>query len=190
MEFDGTTTGVVISHGFDIVFQGLKFSNNKIGINATAGGVGNVGSYALVDSLASSVDTLILTKSQNTTNSTTGDDSVVIDNLQTLNVAKTVVAGTTALLTGSVPNVWVYGNAYLQGGPVAGVHDNGVTSDETRSPVLLSGGKYFTMAPPTYQEYSVNQVVNIKDVKGFPVYGDGQTVGSTLAFPFWTVLTS
>jgi glucan 1,3-beta-glucosidase len=174
--FTGCQTGVVISHGFDQVFQGIQFKDCNIGINATAGGVGNVGSYALVDSEADSIDTLILTKSQTTSNSTTGDDSVVIDNLRVTNVNKTVVAGDRTLLTGSVPKTWVYGNAYVKGGSVGGVHNNGVTYDTSRSPSLLAGGKYFTMAPPTYQEYSVKQVVNIKDVGGYPVYGDGQTV--------------
>jgi glucan 1,3-beta-glucosidase len=31
------------------------------------------------------------------------------------------------------------------------------------------------MAPPTYQQYSVNQVINIKTVGGLPVLGDGAT---------------
>jgi glucan 1,3-beta-glucosidase len=184
--FTGCKTGVLISHGFDIVFQGLQFSNCELGVNATTGGVGNVGSFALVDSVASNVGTLVLTKSQNITTgnvtTTTGDDSIVIDNLQVQNVDKTVVAGSQTILTGSVPKTWVYGNAYLKGGPVTGVHDAGTTYQTSRSPALLSGGgKYFTMAPPTYQEYTVKQVVNIKTVSGYPVYGDGQTVSDTFS---------
>lgn len=31
------------------------------------------------------------------------------------------------------------------------------------------------MPPPTYQEYGVDQVINIKSVPGYPVYGDGVT---------------
>lgn len=31
------------------------------------------------------------------------------------------------------------------------------------------------MPPPTYKEYSVSQVLNIKSVPGYPVYGDGVT---------------
>ena len=31
------------------------------------------------------------------------------------------------------------------------------------------------MAPPTYQEYGTGQVLNIKNVPGIPVYGDGET---------------
>ena len=175
--FTGTTTGIYVSHGFDMVFQGMTFTNCEVGVNATDGGEGNVGSIALVDSVARSVQTVIATKSQNVAGGgTTGDDSIVIDNLQTINVDNTVVAGGTIILKGSVPKTWVYGNAYLRGGPVGGSHDAGTTYQTSRSPVLLSGGKYFTMAPPTYQQYSLDQVVNIKTVKGFPVHGDGQTV--------------
>jgi glucan 1,3-beta-glucosidase len=177
--FTGTTTGIYISHGFDLVFQGMKFTNCEVGVNATNGGAGNVGSFALIDSVAQSVQTVIVTKSQNlTTGGTTGDDSIVINNLQTSNVGNTVVAGGVPLLKGSVPQTWVYGNAYLRGGPVTGIHDAGTTYQTPRASVLTSEGDYFTMAPPTYQQYSVDQVVNIKTVKGFPVYGDGQTVSS------------
>ena len=31
------------------------------------------------------------------------------------------------------------------------------------------------MAPPTYQQYAVDQFINIKSVSGFTVYGDGVT---------------
>ena len=155
----------------------MKFTDCEVGINATSDGVGNVGSVGLIDSVAQSVQTVIATKSQNvTTGGTTGDDSIVIDNLQTSNVGNTDIAGGVPILEGSVPKTWVYGNAYLRGGPVTGIHDVGTTYQTARSPVLLSGGNYFTMAPPTYQQYSVDQVVNIKTVSGFPVHGDGQTV--------------
>ncbi|KAH6723019.1 putative exo-beta-1,3-glucanase [Leptodontidium sp. MPI-SDFR-AT-0119] len=173
--FSGVSTAVMISHGFDLVFQGFNFSNCEVGINATLGGVGNVGSVTLIDSVAESVQVVIDTKSQIVGNTTTGDASIVIDNLETKNVESTVVAGGKTILTGSVPKTWVYGNAYLPGGPVSGAHNAGVTYQTSRSPQLVAGGKYFTMAPPTYQEYSIDQVVNIKSVKDFPVYGDGQT---------------
>ncbi|CAL5871938.1 uncharacterized protein PFLUO_LOCUS6193 [Penicillium psychrofluorescens] len=173
--FTGTRTGIYITHGFDMVLQGMEFTNCEVGINATSGGAGNVGSFVLLDSIAQSVKTVVVTKSQNVSpNSTTGDDSVVIQNLRTSQVDSTVVAGNRVLLQGDVPETWVYGNAYLAGGPAAGIHDPGTTYQTPRSPVLLESDRYFTVAPPTYQEYDVQQVVNIKTVKNFPVYGDGQ----------------
>ena len=174
--FTEISTAVMITHGFDMVFQGFQFKDCEVGINATAGGVGNVGSVTLIDSVAESVRIVIDTKSQVTGNTTTGDDSIVIDNLETKDVGSTVVAGGKTMLTGSVSKTWVYGNAYLAGGSVAGVHNAGVRYQTSRSSELVAAGKYFTMPPPTYQEYGVDQVVNIKTVKDFPVYGDGQTV--------------
>lgn len=52
---------------------------------------------------------------------------------------------------------------------------NGQLVKTPRASALLSGNKYFTKAPPTYQEYTANQVLNIKNVAGKPVYGDGET---------------
>jgi glucan 1,3-beta-glucosidase len=43
------------------------------------------------------------------------------------------------------------------------------------SGLLDANGDYVTMAPPTYSQYSSNQFVNIKNVAGMPVYGDGVT---------------
>ena len=182
--FRHITTAILITHGFDIVFQGLEFQHCTVGINATSGGMGNIGSYALIDSTAHHVDTLIATKSQTdpTTNTTTGDDSVVIDNLAVYQVNQTVVAGSQTLLTGSVPDVWVYGNAYVANGPSTGQHDNGVTYKVPRDQSLVVNGQYFTTPPPTYEDYALDQVINIKGVEGFPVYGDGQTV-SRVACP-------
>ena len=44
-----------------------------------------------------------------------------------------------------------------------------------RASSLLTGNKYYTVSPPTYQEYRSNEVLNIKSVSSSPVYGDGQT---------------
>ena len=63
---------------------------------------------------------------------------------------------------------------YSPGNPTK-EHDKGRNGPTTRAPSLQSGNNYFTMKPPTYQEYSADQVVNIKDVEGTPVYGDGST---------------
>jgi glucan 1,3-beta-glucosidase len=67
----------------------------------------------------------------------------------------------------------------------------------SRPSVLTPGGTdYFTMKPPTYQEFSSNQVVNVKNVAGLPVRGDGtsddtaninavlaQSIGKVVYFP-------
>lgn len=54
-------------------------------------------------------------------------------------------------------------------------HVNSQMVTTQRAPALLDGNKYFTMSPPTFSEYSKDQVLNIKNVKGRPVHGDGAT---------------
>jgi glucan 1,3-beta-glucosidase len=52
----------------------------------------------------------------------------------------------------------------------------GTTVTTPRPSGLLNANEdYFTLAPPTYSQYSSNQFVNIKYVNGLPVYGDGAT---------------
>jgi glucan 1,3-beta-glucosidase len=46
----------------------------------------------------------------------------------------------------------------------------------SRSDVLVNGtGHYYTVAQPTYSEYNVTQIVNVKSVAAHPVAGDGST---------------
>ena len=54
-------------------------------------------------------------------------------------------------------------------------HEEGLSTTTPRSSALVSNGNYFTMRPPTYQDYSVSQFINIKSVSAYPVYGDGAT---------------
>jgi len=87
VNFTGCQTAILIAHGFDFVFQDIQFKSCNIGINGTAAGAENFGSYVLLDSIADTVDTLIMTKSQQTS-STPAGDSIVIDNLEVVNVGK------------------------------------------------------------------------------------------------------
>lgn len=60
---------------------------------------------ALIDSSATTTFTVINTKQEST-----GDDSIVIENLSVDNtVSNTVVAGGSTILSGSVSETWVYG---------------------------------------------------------------------------------
>lgn len=42
-----------------------------------------------------------------------------------------------------------------------------------------SNGKYQAFPPPTYQTYDVTEFINVKNVPGYPVYGDGATDDTT-----------
>jgi glucan 1,3-beta-glucosidase len=167
IKFTGCNTGVYITHGFALVMQEMDFVDCETAVDSTSGGVGNVGSIALIDSTATSVGTVINTKSESG-----ADDSIIIDNLSSTRSGATVKAGGTTILSGSVANRWVYGNAYTAVN--ASKHDAGTTYRYARPSALLSGKKYFTMAPPTYQDET--HVVNIKSVSGLPVHGDGVRV--------------
>jgi glucan 1,3-beta-glucosidase len=81
--------------------------------------------------------------------------------------------GNTKLGSAATVDVWVWGNA------VPGNYMTGQTYTTSPSSVLLSGGKYFAKAQPTYGEYAVDQIVNVKSVSGFPVKGDAVTDDST-----------
>ena len=58
-----------------------------------------------------------------------------------------------------------------------GKHVNAGRVSTKRSSRLLADGNenYFTMRPPTYEEFPVDYVVNVKSVAGHPVRGDGIT---------------
>jgi glucan 1,3-beta-glucosidase len=46
----------------------------------------------------------------------------------------------------------------------------------SRPSILVnSTGSFYSVVPPTYQEVDVSQVVNVKNVPGHPVAGDGTT---------------
>lgn len=69
---------------------------------------------------------------------------------------------------------YVYGNSYVPGG--GGSHQTGTTYTSNRvSSLLDSTGKYQLFAPPTYDGYPLTDFVNVKDVAGLPVAGDGVT---------------
>lgn len=167
ISFNGCNTGVYITHAFSLVMQGMSFVNCGTGVDGTNGGTGNVGSIVLLDSSATSVGTVINTKSESG-----ADDSIVIENLSSSNSGATVKAGGSSILSGSVTNRWVYGNTYSAINTPK--HSAGTTYTYARPSALLSGKNYFTMAPPTYQDQT--NVVNIKSVSGLTVHGDGVTV--------------
>ncbi|KAL2831101.1 pectate lyase superfamily protein-domain-containing protein [Aspergillus cavernicola] len=160
--FNGTNTGV-IAGGTDIVFLGCQFNNGHTGIDAT----GTTGSLTVVDSSGSELRTFVVSG-----NSDNAGNSIILENIQ--NSGVTVSLGGKAVLNGSVLDTWVRGDLYTAGNAKM-QRVNGQTVTTPRSPALLTGGKYFIKSPPTYQEYSVDQVLNIKKVQGRPVYGDGAT---------------
>ena len=140
-----------------------------IGIDMSQGG--SVGSVALLDSAASSVGTVVAIASQST-----GEGSLVIENLSVgSGVVTTVTENGQGIVKDSITDTWVYGNVYTSGGPTTGSHQRGTIYTTRRSSSLLQNGRYAVVTPPTYKEYDVSQIVNVKTVSGHPVHGDGST---------------
>ncbi|KAL3475080.1 pectate lyase superfamily protein-domain-containing protein [Aspergillus californicus] len=160
--FTGTNTGV-IAGGTNVVFLGCQFNNGSTGIDAT----GTSGSLTVIDSSGSGLRTFVVAG-----NSDGAGNSIILENVQ--NSGNTVSQGGKTLLSGSVSDTWVRGNLYTAGNAKM-QRVNGQTVTTPRSSPLLIGGKYFTKSQPAYQEYPVDQVLNIKKVQGRPVYGDGAT---------------
>lgn len=166
--FSGCTTGIRVSHCFDCVFFGITFERNRIGVDMS---ISHGQSVVLLDSNASNVGTVVKTFAEET-----GNSALVIENFSAgSRLGSVVSASGISILSGSVPNTWVYGNAYTSGGPSGGSHQSGTTYATPRSPSLLLNGIYFTLQPPTYQDYDVSQFINVKQVPNYPVYGDGST---------------
>ena len=171
MAFTGCTTGIKVSSCFDCTFVDMNFMNGATGLDMT----GNAGFIALLDSTASNVGTVVKTWTEQT-----GDHSLVVENFSKgSGIGSVVSASGHTILSDSVVDAWVYGNAYIPNGPSSGSHQSGTIYSTPRSPVLLSNGKYLTIPPPTYQEYDVSQFINVKQVSDFPVQGDGVTDDTT-----------
>jgi len=160
--------GIKVAHCFDCVFTNINFMNCGTGVDMTGGSVGSV---ILLDSTASSVGVVVRTDSEST-----GDHTLVIENFNKgSSIGAVVSASGNTVLNSGVSETWVYGNAYTNGGPSTGSHQTGTTYTTSRPSSLLSNGKFVTIAPPTYKQYSASRFINVKSVAGYPVRGDGTT---------------
>ena len=170
LTFNGQNTGIVVDNVFDFVVQDASFTSCGVGIDMSNN---NVGTLAVIDSTAQSVGTVVSTGA-----SSNGQGSLIIENLKVgNNVGSTVTAGGNNVLQGSVTgNAWVWGNAFTPGGPNTGAHQEGTQYRTSRAGVLVNGGgNFYAVNQPTYRQYDVSQVLNVKTVSGFPVAGDGNT---------------
>jgi glucan 1,3-beta-glucosidase len=85
--------------------------------------------------------------------------------------------GGSAVLTGSVVpgQTWIRGNVY-SADSTAPKNSAGEKYTTSRPAALVnSTGFYYTVTPPSYEEFNVSQVVSVKGVSGYPVAGDGTT---------------
>ena len=168
LTFNACTTGIKIGGCFDCVFTDCDFTNVAIGLDMTGGSVGSV---VLLDSTASNSGTVVQTDSEST-----GDHTLVIENFKKgSGITSVVSAGGSTILNNDIVDSWVYGNAYTPGGPPSGSHQTGTMYTVSRPASLLKEGKFLTVAPPTYAEVDLSQVINVKSVSDHPVFGDGNS---------------
>ncbi|KAH9907978.1 glycoside hydrolase family 55 protein [Xylariomycetidae sp. FL2044] len=173
LTFDGCTTGISVQHLFMGHCQGCNFTLCGIGVDTSnpTDGVESLGTFIITDSSANNTGALV-----NTIKSDGAYDSIVLENVQVdSTVSSTVTADGEMVFKGSVPNneSWVWGKSYSPGGP--DVMRRGVRFMTKRpEPLVDESGSYYRFPPPTYQEYGVDQFVNVKNVPGHPVAGDGQ----------------
>ncbi|KAM0487297.1 hypothetical protein ACHAPX_000568 [Trichoderma viride] len=165
--FKNQDIGLKLDKLFEGTGQGLHFESCKVGIETTNN---NTGFFALIDSTAKNVGIL-----WNAAASPTAQGSIVLENVQVdSKTGSTVTAGGKNVLKGSVKpgQSWIWGNVYTSSGQRA----QGKLFPATRPAALVDiTGSYHVATPPTFQEYSVNQVINVKSVRGLPVAGDGVT---------------
>ncbi|KAF2084591.1 glycoside hydrolase family 55 protein [Saccharata proteae CBS 121410] len=166
ISFSGCTTGAAIS-GNDIIFTNSSWSNCGTGI--TADGIS--GSLIVLDSSTSAIGNFINSANLYSPN------GIVLENVDHSGGDTVNLDGST-VLTGSVSDTWYRGNAYDSGSSThvwTGDYSGTTSSTPRTSALTASSGQYFAMAPPTYSEYSADQVINIKSVTAYPVKGDGST---------------
>lgn len=165
--FRQCTTGFEAKGGHTVLLQGATFDTVGWGIDMTSNGLG---SMVLLDS--TSTNSGVVVKFHDSSNDGGNRNSqLLIQNLvhDTSNAIAVDSNGNVKLPAMDKVDTWVWGNV------TPGQYQSGTSYTTHRPDVLLSNGKYFTRAQPTYAEYAADQIVNVKDVKDHPVKGDGST---------------
>lgn len=165
--FRQCTTAFYASGGHTALFQGATFDTVGLGIDMSSNGLG---SLVLLDS--TSTNSGIVVRFHDSSNDGGKRNSqLVIQNLvhDTNNAIAVDTNHNLKLAATDKVDTWVWGNV------TPGEYRSGQHLTTTRPDVLLSNGKYFTRAQPTYAGYSIDQVVNVRNVGGHPVKGDGST---------------
>ncbi|KAF9636830.1 Pectin lyase fold/virulence factor [Lasiodiplodia theobromae] len=146
---------------FDCVF--LDISCIRVGI--CLDGSQTSGSLTVIDSYTARSGTFV-----SSYQSVNGYNQLVLENIRS--DGDTVTLSGDIVVRGSVPFTWIRGQMYTQGNPHPS-HQQNAMIYTPRTSALLSGREYFVMRPPTFREYDASQILNIKSVPEYPVYGDG-----------------
>lgn len=135
----------------------------------------SLGSMVVLDSTMTNTGTLIKFH-DSSKDSGSRNSQIVIENLTGDGQHPIAVTsdGTTVLDAQSQVDTWIHGN------DIPGTYETSESPRTTRPGALLDGsGRYFIRKQPDYANYPAGQVVNVKNVPGYPVKGDGVTDDST-----------
>lgn len=144
------------------------------------GGVGNIGSIALLDSSFTGVGTVVVVNPINVSPGS-GSTGISLENIKMSGVTTAVVdtAGATILASSSLIDQWALGPVY-EGSTTARTYSKGgkIGSYRRHSTLLDANGAYFERQKPQYENLPVSSFVHAKD---FGATGDGST-DDTAAF--------
>ncbi|CAG8942997.1 unnamed protein product [Penicillium salamii] len=167
VSFKSCGTGFTAAGGWTVLLQHATFEGCGTGIDMTSNALG---SMVLLDSIAVNTGPVVRfhdsSKDQGSQNS-----QFLIQNLKhdTANAIAVDTDGKVVLAATPHVNTWVWGTV------VPERYETGASWDTKRPEPLLVDDKYFIKAQPTYQDFTKEDVVNVKLVSAHKVNGDGQT---------------
>ena len=161
ISFRFCTTAITFTGGFAAILQGARFDTCGLGVDATRGG--QLGSVVILDSNSINSGPVIKFHDSSRDNGPR-NNQIVIENLSHSGSNPIAVAsdGNVKLQQIDPAKTWIWGNVD------PGNFQTGRVLVNPRSGKLLSNGKFFTKAQPTYKGFSKDQIVNVKAVGGHP----------------------
>jgi glucan 1,3-beta-glucosidase len=172
VSFKNCQTAFLATGGFTNLIQGATFDTCGLGVDISRGGLA---SLVLLDSKSINSGPVIKFH-DSSSDSGPRNNQIVIENLSHDNSNPIAIDsdGNEKLKATANIGTWVWGNVE-PGNAEPGAYQSGTAYSTQRPTSLLSDGKYFTKAQPTYNGYTTDQFVNVKSVPGYPVKGDGST---------------
>ncbi|KAF2671194.1 glycoside hydrolase family 55 protein [Microthyrium microscopicum] len=192
MVFKGCTIGIKVNQMLVGTGQNLHFDGVGTGVDSTATGTAH---FNLIDSTAK--NTKVVFSGAGSAVNTVALQNVKVD-------ATTVRIGGASSLTGSVAagQTWLKGGKYAAGAAGKSVSPGELIPTPRGANLVDSTGAFVTVVPPTYKEFTVDQVINVKEsgARGDGTSDDTAAIqaavtaaaakGSLLFFPFGTYIIS
>ena len=160
--FNCCITSILINRCFECVFVNLAFINITVRIDMLQD---DEHSVTLIDSIIINTGTTVKTVVQTTDNHSLVIENFVFDSDLTF----VVTISESLILTDNVPDIWVYENVYTHKESITSAHKTSTTFHMLQSPSLIINDKYMTIPPLIYQQYAVNQFINMKQMNDLSV---------------------